>query len=237
MMSAPYVAFSEAVGQIYAAITPEAMHQYFQERHRHWREQYIQRPPFEGEESYAVAVREAVRAGPVTVTAPSTSQTWDAPSDLRSGLRLRLYRENLTHLPDFDEMEPAETGIADQASIDDLPSKGGIACLFEGWIYIPETGEYGFWLRSSDGSRLVIGDWTIEQDLQQLPATVASLRFLEQGYYPFRLEHFRNERNPQSEMTVRVTRSDLFVESIPPEWLFHEPLIEEAASKIDSGEY
>ncbi|MCM8776620.1 MAG: PA14 domain-containing protein, partial [Candidatus Omnitrophica bacterium] len=65
--------------------------------------------------------------------------------------------------------------------------------VFEGEIYIPETGDITFYLASDDGSDLTINNDLIIDHLRDHPLRIkAGRRFLEKGWYPIRVRFYNS---------------------------------------------
>ena len=76
-----------------------------------------------------------------------------------SGVAYEYYKlSNLTQLPDFDSLVPTDTGVASTFTIDVSPVRENFALRFRGFIEVPVDGEYDFFTKSDDGSRLYIND-------------------------------------------------------------------------------
>lgn len=66
-----------------------------------------------------------------------------------------------------------------------------IGLVFTGWVDVPVTGTYTFYLMSDDGSRLWIGDQEIvENDGNHAPIMKTGTISLQQGLHPLRLAYY-----------------------------------------------
>jgi mono/diheme cytochrome c family protein len=74
------------------------------------------------------------------------------------GLSYDYYEEQLPELPAFDRLTPKTTGHADAISLDVAERKNDFALRFRGIITVPREGEYEFFIKSDDGSRLFIDE-------------------------------------------------------------------------------
>jgi predicted alpha/beta superfamily hydrolase len=114
------------------------------------------------------------------------------------GLKYSYYEGSWDKLPDFKELQPVKTGVADSAfNLSQLPSKTNFACLFEGYFEIVKDGYYLFALVSNDGSKLFLGDKLIIDNDGTHPAVSAKsfILPLEKGFYPVRIEYFQKNES------------------------------------------
>jgi len=114
------------------------------------------------------------------------------------GLKYSYYEGSWEKLPDFKDLKPVKTGVADSAfSVNGLPNKANFACLFKGYFEIVKNGYYIFALISKDGSRLFLGDkLIIDNDGVHSTANAQSFVLpLEKGFYPVRIEYFQKNEN------------------------------------------
>ncbi len=74
------------------------------------------------------------------------------------GLLADYYQGEWKKLPELDTLKPGYTGIARSIGLETARSGENFALRFAGWIDIPKTGAYVFYVRSDDGSRLRIGN-------------------------------------------------------------------------------
>jgi hypothetical protein len=83
---------------------------------------------------------------------PSTAK----PKKLKNGgFKYTFFEGNWDKMPDFKKLKPVQTGIADTLlSFKNLPAKNNFACLFEGYVEIPEDGYYIFTTITRNASRL-----------------------------------------------------------------------------------
>jgi len=96
-------------------------------------------------------------------------------------------------LPDFSELEPKETGIAEQCDLELAEREFGFGFIFEGWVKIPDDGIYTFYPASDDGSKLYINDQLlVDNDREHGIVEKAGNIALASGFHKFRLEFFQN---------------------------------------------
>lgn len=149
------------------------------------------------------------------------SEVWPALQHVKNikagGLHYSFYEGNWNVLPDFEELNAVEKGIADSSfNLEKLPAGNNFGCVFEGYIKIDEEGYYMFALSSSDGSKFFInGREIISNDgLHGNDWYKSYMVPLQKGFYPVRLEYFVNRGNrsinliylmPDTHETVNLT--------------------------------
>ncbi|HYR59561.1 MAG TPA: PA14 domain-containing protein, partial [Chthoniobacteraceae bacterium] len=72
------------------------------------------------------------------------------------GLQYEYYEHDFPELPEFDRLQPKTTGTAANFTLKVAERKNDFALRFRGTLSAPKDGEYKFWTRSDDGSRLFI---------------------------------------------------------------------------------
>ncbi len=78
-----------------------------------------------------------------------------APTKL-DGLEYEYFEQDFPELPEFDRLKPTKTGNVENFTLKVADRKGEFALRFRGTLSTPKEGEYRFWTRSDDGSRLLI---------------------------------------------------------------------------------
>jgi hypothetical protein len=110
----------------------------------------------------------------------------------KKGLAYEFFEGRFEKLPDFSALSPARTGdvARPDPAVSDL--KEWFALRFKGFIRIPRTGVYVFYLRSDDGSKLcVAGKEIIANDgVHGLSGEKAEIA-LEAGWQAFELVYFQ----------------------------------------------
>jgi predicted alpha/beta superfamily hydrolase len=114
----------------------------------------------------------------------------------QGGLKYSIYEGSWDKLPDFKNLKPNQTGLADSLfNINNQPGKTNFACLLEGYIEIINDGYYIFALVSKDGSRLFLGNkQIIDNDGLHSSESVKSFVLpLKKGFYPIRIDYFKKD--------------------------------------------
>jgi predicted alpha/beta superfamily hydrolase len=121
------------------------------------------------------------------------------PEKINSGgLKYSYYEGSWEKLPDFKNLKPVRTGVADSVfNLSQLPAKTNFACLFKGYFEIEKDGYYIFVLVSNDGSKLFLGDKLIIDNDGVHPGLSAKsfILPLEKGFYPVRIEYFQKNES------------------------------------------
>ena len=95
-------------------------------------------------------------------------------TNFAAGLDYRCYEGVWERLPDFEKYQPAKTGVAKNFDLNVRTRDAAVGLEFKGFITIPADGVYTFHLSSDDGSRLFVGDASLDvRVLRQQPVPVA----------------------------------------------------------------
>jgi signal transduction histidine kinase len=94
-----------------------------------------------------------------------------------SGLDYQCFEGAFGSLADLGKFQPAKAGVVTNFDLGVRTRNENVALEFEGFITIPRDGAYTFYLGSDDGSRLWIGDSSVEvRVLNQVPAVEGNRR-------------------------------------------------------------
>jgi len=141
------------------------------------------------------------------------------------GLRYEYYEGEWEKLPDFDALEPVQTGIVPVIGLGQFSGRDRYAIRFTGYFHAPQGGLYTFVMGSDDGSRLTIGgEVVIDHDGIHglVPQNVQKERIaLAAGMHPFTLEYFEGIGRDQLEIAFYGPR--IVQQYIPATVLFHKP--------------
>ena len=114
-------------------------------------------------------------------------------SNLQQGLSYKLYLGNWTKLPDFSQLTPVKTGIVDSLDLSPKLQPLYYGFVFNGYINVPETNVYTFFLTSDDGSKMIIDDTKVldndgahGMDEKMLEVPLAA------GYHKIAIQYFQN---------------------------------------------
>ncbi|MCX6567901.1 MAG: PA14 domain-containing protein [Candidatus Aminicenantes bacterium] len=110
----------------------------------------------------------------------------------KKGLAYECFEGRFEKLPNFSKLSPSRTGDVARPDPAVAKLKERFALRFKGFIRIPRTGVYVFYLRSDDGSRLsVAGKEIIANDGVHGLTGEKSEMALEAGWHAFELEFFQ----------------------------------------------
>jgi len=74
------------------------------------------------------------------------------------GIKYNYYEGSWEKLPDFSKLTPVKSGVIDNFNINERKVDLYYGFTFDGYITVPETAVYAFYLHSDDGSKLTIDD-------------------------------------------------------------------------------
>jgi Alpha-L-fucosidase len=112
-------------------------------------------------ENVIVKARTFVNGKPVsgTSTALFRQEKPIAPAyEGKQGLKYYYYQGSWEKLPDFSKLKPFKTGIIADFNLNERKQALYYGFTFDGYINVPETDVYSFYLSSDDGSKLIIDD-------------------------------------------------------------------------------
>jgi alpha-L-fucosidase len=139
---------------------------------------------------------------------------------VRNGMTYSLYEGDWKALPDFRKLKPVRSG-AGIWSFDPLRIRtrdDGYGVVFHGGLEIPADGEYAFFLRSDDGSRLSIdGRQVVISDGIHAPIEARGTVRLKAGRHPFTVDYF--EAGGGESCDVWVEGPGIARQSLPPHWI------------------
>ena len=79
-------------------------------------------------------------------------------NEFEPGLMARSFEGNWIYLPDFGERPVIKSGPVANCDLNFRSRADNVGLEFTGWLAAPVAGDYRFWLRSDDGSKLYLGD-------------------------------------------------------------------------------
>jgi hypothetical protein len=79
-----------------------------------------------------------------------------------AGLNYRCYEGAWERLPDFSKLLPVKTGVVADFDLEVRTRREAVGLEFNGFIQIPREGAYTFHVSSDDGSRLFVGEASME---------------------------------------------------------------------------
>ena len=121
------------------------------------------------------------------------------------GLDYSYYEQRFYELPDFAKLTPTAAGKTDKPDISLRKKDDFFAFRFNGYIEVPESGVYSFYLSSDDGSRLYIGD-TLVVDNDGLHGADNEVRgqiALAKGMHPIKIDYFEGEWDQSLKVCIK----------------------------------
>ncbi len=138
-----------------------------------------------------------------------------------AGLGYEYYEADLPELPEFDRMEAKTKGHVDNFTLAVAERKNDFAVRFTGMIEVPKEGEYEFFTKSDDGSRLFINDKMVVENGGIHPNQERSGKVkLTPGAHAIRVHYF--DGGGQRALTVSWKGPGLDKREIEAKFLSHE---------------
>lgn len=151
----------------------------------------------------------------------------------KPGLSVNYYitDPDLIVLPNFDNMTFYKTDVVGNVdygkTLDEFATsrrRDEVGASFKGYIKVPETDEYYFFLSSDDGAKLLIDNVSITEDIRphSFQERVGTVK-LEAGYHLIRLDYWDNSEI--AGLQLAIMGGGLNKQIIPPSMLFYDPFI------------
>lgn len=114
-----------------------------------------------------------------------------------TGISYSVYQGDWNNLPDFTALTPVKQGISPNIDITVSPYQDHFGIVWEGWINIPATNTYTFYLSSDDGSAMYLdagydpnGTRFINNDALQGNTEKSAAKSLAKGWHKFAVTYF-----------------------------------------------
>ncbi|MDX1953744.1 MAG: c-type cytochrome [Verrucomicrobiota bacterium] len=136
------------------------------------------------------------------------------------GLAYQYFETEFQDDPDFEKLSPVARGKTDHFNLKARKRQGNFGFAFTGFINVPKTGNYTFYVSSDDGSRLMIGGKLIVDHWGMHAGSEKSGSVeLAAGEHPVRLLYY----NGGGEFSLQVSWSgpELSKQIIPASALTH----------------
>ncbi len=148
---------------------------------------------------------------------PSVKRPENAP-----GLAFNYFEGSWDALPEFASLKPARTGAVANWGFDEFKHRDeNWAATFRGYITVPVSGLYTFFLTSDDGSRLLIdGTTVVDNDGPHGAREREGYTLLEAGAHQVQLLYFQGTGGKA--LSVEVTPPGMHRQSVPDSWLTHD---------------
>ena len=123
---------------------------------------------------------------------PAVPLTASTTGPGKKGLAYEYFEGRFEKLPDFSTLKAARTGTGARPDLAAANDEDEFALKFRGYVRVPETGVYIFYVSSDDGSKLsVAGKEIIVNDGVHGMAEEKAEIALERGWHPFELVYFQ----------------------------------------------
>ena len=140
--------------------------------------------------------------------------------NVKPGLNARIYIGNFSVIPDFSTLKPVTSKIVTSVSHSVAGRDSLFSIEFEGYILIPTDGVYGLYVRSDDGSKLVIdGTEPVMNDGVHGMVEEGRTFPLAKGYHKLKIDYFQQVGGKGLEFLVEAPGEKK--EIVPPSWLFN----------------
>ncbi len=140
--------------------------------------------------------------------------------NVKPGLKARIYFGNFSVLPDFSTLKPSATKTVSSVSNTIAGRDSLYAIQFEGYILIPADGAYGLYIRSDDGSRLIVdGTEPVMNDGVHGMVEEGRSFPLAKGYHKLIIEYFQQVGGSGLEFLVEAPGEKKTI--VPGNWLFN----------------
>jgi hypothetical protein len=132
------------------------------------------------------------------------------PKKTAPGITWKLYKGNYPWVPHVYHLHPSETGEAPKPGVKMVDGKANEVVAYQGYLKIPEDGQYTFYLKTDTGGELRIHDATvIDADYNYWGGVWkrGSIR-LKAGLHPFRLYYRRGSQVVSPSLQFQWTKPD-----------------------------
>lgn len=114
-------------------------------------------------------------------------------ANLNRTLKYKYYEGKFNSLKNMLAKRPEKTGETKRISMSLRSSNDEFGLVFEGYILVPKTEVYTFYLKTDDGSKLIIDDTVVidhdgMHDMVEKSGDIA----LQKGFHKYRVEFFQN---------------------------------------------
>jgi predicted phosphodiesterase len=137
------------------------------------------------------------------------------------GMAFNYFEGEWEKLPDFSTLQPNKKGISQQVNLTEIGHReDNFSIVLEGFIDIPKTGLYTFYLQSDDGSKLYLnGKLLIDHDGDHSSIDKTGQAILQDGKHSLRIEYF--EKSGSQELQAGIIDPILGSKPFSPFQLSH----------------
>ncbi len=141
-------------------------------------------------------------------------------SPLKTGLRYQYFEGLIGKTADINSLSLVDAGVMPRISIEPFQKAQEFACIFSGFIKIPQDGVYTFYLLSNDGSVLYLNDEKfIDNDGGHGDLEVSRAVSLRSGMHKIEIKYF--QMGGGKSLAFFWSGPDFVKSAIPETLLFH----------------
>ena len=120
-------------------------------------------------------------------------KAFDKNVSKNQGLSYKYYEGEWTTIPDFSKLKPVKEGVAKLISTEGMnPREQHFGVRLEGYIEVPETDSYTFFLYTDDGSKMYINDQlVVDSDGNHGARYDYGTYILEKGKHKFKIDYIQ----------------------------------------------
>lgn len=156
----------------------------------------------------------------------------NASRALESGLSYSSYQGIWSYVPEFRDMTAVKEGESDTIDLSVRSSDDNVGLLYQGYIEIPVSGDYTFYLNSDGGSNLFIHDaHVIDNDFNHGDAERSGTMKLTAGLHPFRL-YYKHTTGSTHQLDFSWSSSAITKEMIPESRYFRIPRVVASIAQV-----
>jgi len=136
------------------------------------------------------------------------------------GIAYDYIQEYCTSVEDMDKYSATSSGIMPGFSLAAIPDDREFAYRFSGYLKIPETGIYTFYMSSNDGSNMYMdGKKLLENDLERASGEKSRQKMLEKGFHAIQLNYYQMGGKKSLKLSWKKPNGER--NEIPASTLFH----------------
>jgi len=128
------------------------------------------------------------------------------PKNIKEGLSYSYYEGDFTSVPNFKELKLIEKGSTMVLDPQKVAQRiDHYAVQYRGFISVPKTGAYKFYIESDDGSKLFLDDELVIDNIgfndttKGIPTRTGMIA-LKKGFHPIRIEYFQDVAREELEL-------------------------------------
>ncbi|MBN9381150.1 MAG: family 78 glycoside hydrolase catalytic domain [Chitinophagaceae bacterium] len=141
-------------------------------------------------------------------------------TDLANGLRCGFYQGGFNRTTDMKGAAERVMIMTEPGLLKEIPATGW-GLKFTGYIEVPETGIYSFYLNSDDGSMLhIAGRLVVDNDGMHSPRERVGQVALQKGLHVFALDYI--DGGGGGALELRYSKDGGNAQVVPAEWLKHD---------------